>query len=40
MEIALPSQSEHLLYIDSLIENFQKVLKQLFEKKEQELKKT
>lgn len=38
MEIALPSQSEHLLYIDSLIENFQKVLKTTFEKKEQELK--
>src|SRR5574344_1827111 len=31
MEIALPSQSEHLLYIDSLIENFQKVLKASFE---------
>ena len=38
IEIALPSQSEHLLYIDSLIENFQKVLKTTFEKKEQELK--
>ena len=38
MEIALPSQNEHLLYIDSLIENFQKVLKTTFEKKEQELK--
>ena len=38
MEIALPSQSEHLLYIDSLIENFEKLLKTTFEKKEQELK--
>ena len=38
IEIALPSQNEHLLYIDSLIENFQKVLKTTFEKKEQELK--